>query len=364
MDSPIKLNNEGKRIKVTIRKLTNYFSIVLLYRVMIEGKAYTEKLTVGNPIYLKSSTRKQDVDELKNAMSIRDNIEQKKKNKKLNIFKSETLLENENISLVNYMVSLSATYSGNTLKTWEKSIKHVKTFYGNMPISEINRQSVAGFSRYLKSNLSNNSANTYFQKFKQSIRQALIDELIEKDIILNTKISKNKANREFLTYEEIKIIDQTPINDLNIKNAFIFSCFTGLRFGDLQQITFDNVNDGHLNIIMQKTKDRLKIKLHPEALTIIEFQKLLHKGKKNIFYLPEHGLAYKKLKRFMKYTGIKKSISFHSARHTFATLCISSDIDIYTVSKLLGHKDVKVTQDYAKLIDKKRDEAIDKLPKI
>ncbi|HQM85477.1 MAG TPA: tyrosine-type recombinase/integrase [bacterium] len=72
----------------------------------------------------------------------------------------------------------------------------------------------------------------------------------------------------------------------------------------------------------------------------------------------------KHLKEWVRISGITKNVSFHTARHTFATLCISSGIDIYTTSKLLGHTDVKTTQQYAKLVDKKKDEAIDKLPEL
>ena len=80
--------------------------------------------------------------------------------------------------------------------------------------------------------------------------------------------------------------------------------------------------------------------------------------------IPSENKINKHIKNWIQAAGINKHVTFHISRHNFATLLLSSDIDIYTVSKLLGHKDVKVTQIYAKLIDKKRDEAIEKLPKI
>lgn len=106
------------------------------------------------------------------------------------------------------------------------------------------------------------------------------------------------------------------------------------------------------------------MKLHPEALRIVNDKRLVANENDKVFDLKSHQVTTKYLKRWVKDTGINKKITFHCARHTFATLCLTHDIDLYTVSKLLGHRDIKSTQIYAKLIDKKKDEAIDKLPEL
>ena len=363
MDLPIKLQNEGKRIKVTLKKLKDSYSILLVYQIMLNGKRYSKTKAIKKRVYLKSTTRQKDVETLRLAMTIRDEFEKNSKTKKIDLFAVTT--KNSETDLITYMTNLSESYKGNTYKTWVKAIKHCKTFFGNQfLISELSRSKSRKFSEYLLNNLKRNSANTYFQKYKQTIKRAIDDEIILIDYASNVIISKEKTNIEFLSLEEIKIVENTPINDINIKNAFLFSCFTGIRIGDLQAIKFSNIVGDHIKFKMQKTKDFIDMKLHPKAKEIIAFQKLLKHPFENdyIFQLKTYETSRKKIKRFMKRTGIKKKITFHCARHTFATICITFDVPIYTLSKLLGHKDVKTTQVYAKLIDKKKDEAIDKLP--
>lgn len=158
---------------------------------------------------------------------------------------------------------------------------------------------------------------------------------------------------------------QTPSPDREIKNAFIFSCYTGLRISDIRELTFDRIRNVYLDFRQQKTQGVERMKLHPKAFEILEEQKerRRHSEDGKIFLLPlDSGTINKVVRNWMKTAGVKKKITFHCSRHTFATMCLTFDIDIYTVSKLLGHRDLKTTQIYAKLIDKKKDEAIDKLP--
>ena len=179
-------------------------------------------------------------------------------------------------------------------------------------------------------------------------------------------IPKKAANKHYLTLEEIKIIVETPINDIHVKNAFLFSCFTGLRVGDLQKLMFSNIKANRIDFTMEKTKDRLSFNLPSEAVNIIEQQRILCKQTKSDFVFPmgSYSSARAKWKRFFKYTSIDKNITFHCGRHTFGTLCVTSGIDIFTISKLMGHKDVKVTQVYLKLLDEKKDEAVKMLPEL
>ena len=109
------------------------------------------------------------------------------------------------------------------------------------------------------------------------------------------------------------------------------------------------------------------MKLHPTAFGIVNNQKELRKNSEDgkVFLLPiDTGTINKVIRNWMKSAGIKKEITYHCSRHTFATMCLTYDIDIYTVKKLLGHSDLKSTEIYAKLIDKKKDEAIEKLPQL
>jgi len=124
------------------------------------------------------------------------------------------------------------------------------------------------------------------------------------------------------------------------------------------------INNGFLYIRQFKTQEDERMKLPSVARNIINEQKTLQKGSDLVFNLIDNKAVNKHLRRWVEAAGIKKKITFHCARHTFATMCLTNDVDIYSVSKLLGHKDLQSTQIYAKLIDKKKDEAIDKLPQL
>lgn len=107
-----------------------------------------------------------------------------------------------------------------------------------------------------------------------------------------------------------------------------------------------------------------RIKLSKNALKIISRQRKLNGGQGKVFRLLYHTTTQQHINQWVKDAGITEHITWHSGRHTFTTLALTHDIDLYTVSKLLGHKEIKTTQIYAKLIDKKKDEAVDKLPVI
>ena len=130
-------------------------------------------------------------------------------------------------------------------------------------------------------------------------------------------------------------------------------------------MTKEQIHDKYIQFRQQKTGDMERIKLNPDALKIIEEQiKTNLIGNSNIFNLPSRTHIKRLMRIWIKESQINKKITFHCSRHTFATLCLTYDVDLYTVSKLLGHRDIKTTQIYAKLIDKKKDEAIDKLPEL
>jgi len=331
----------------------------------VDGQRYTGKKTLLEKIHLKPSTRQNDTRILKEAMRIRDVIEFESRNQKIDLFRK--VAEKHERDLILYMGKFAESYEGNTRRTWDKAIKHVKSFFGNaFPIEELTRTRCREFAEYLKRNLNTNSANTYFQKFKQTLKRLLDDQVIEHDLASGIIIPKKAANKHYLTLEEIKIIVETPINDIHVKNAFLFSCFTGLRVGDLQKLMFSNIKANRIDFTMEKTKDRLSFNLPSEAVNIIEQQRILCKQTKSDFVFPmgSYSSARAKWKRFFKYTSIDKNITFHCGRHTFGTLCVTSGIDIFTISKLMGHKDVKVTQVYLKLLDEKKDEAVKMLPEL
>ena len=180
-------------------------------------------------------------------------------------------------------------------------------------------------------------------------------------------IRAENAMREFLTLNEVKRLVETKCNQPVLKDAFLFCVLTGLRWSDIAHLTWEevkgNVGDGwHLHFKQRKTKIYQVLPITPQAKELLgkrfESNEAIFKGLK---YSSKTSIE---LCRWAIAAGIAKRITFHSARHTHATLLLSHGVDIYTVSKLLGHKHVASTEPYAHIMDSRKVEALNKLPAI
>ena len=147
----------------------------------------------------------------------------------------------------------------------------------------------------------------------------------------------------------------------NIKRAFLFCCFCGLRFSDVEALTWGNITEQNgqtfARIIVRKNRQPLHVPLSPEALRWIP-ERGRASDTDSVFKLKEYPTARAQLKKWIESTDIKKHVTFHVARHTFATLMLTLGADLYTTSKLLGHSKVTTTQIYAKIVDAKKVEAV------
>jgi integrase len=272
----------------------------------------------------------------------------------------------QEINIIDYIRSISDKEKiKSTRLNWRSIIKHLKAFSHRdmIKFKDIDRRFCMDFAEYLRNTVAPNTGNGYFAKFKQALYKSIEDGINEINPASRITIKKKSTYREFLTLEEIKKIEKTDFIKPQLKNAFLFSCFTGLRFVDIKDLKFENIRNSFLIFQQNKTAEPLRIKLHSTAKDIIENQKSLMKRENGLLFdLPKYENCRYNMHLLIRKSGIDKKITFHCGRHTFATMCLTYDIDLYTVSKLLGHTDIKHTQIYAKLIDKKRDEAIDKLP--
>lgn len=152
-----------------------------------------------------------------------------------------------------------------------------------------------------------------------------------------------------------------------VKRAFLFACYTGLRFSDLKKLTWGKIqpeNGRHkLQYRQKKTGGFEYFPLSETANKLLkDDSNIINFPNKQVFKLPVLRYYNYVLKQWAKKAGIGKHLSSHVARHTFATLALTNGVDLYTVSKLLGHRDIAATQIYAKIIDKKKEEAVDMLP--
>lgn len=253
---------------------------------------------------------------------------------------------------------------------WKRAYELIKLFAGDaLPFSKIDNRFADDFKLYLLSapcggnksgTISRNTAVTYFSIFKAALKQAFVDGYLTTDLSAKIKgIPEQESRREYLTVEELNILAGTPCERDVLKRAALFSALTGLRHCDIQKLRWKEIsmngNQAQLHFTQQKTKGVEYMPISQQALDLCgeprEPEQLVFED------LPDPAWISKPLKRWIEAAGITKRITFHCFRHTYATLQLSSGTDIYTVSKMLGHTNVKTTQIYAKVVDEKKSKA-------
>lgn len=213
--------------------------------------------------------------------------------------------------------------------------------------------------------LSQNSKQSYFNKLRACINQAFDERIIPVNPLRGIEGFKDEeVERAYLTLEELQKLAQTPCKYPWLRNAFLFSCLTGLRKSDIELLTWGDV---------QKYGDHTRITFKQKKTKGLEY---LDINKQAEVYMGERGNASDRvfsgftysswtlleLRRWILAAGITKDVTFHCGRHTFAVMMLDLGADIYTVSKLLGHRFLSTTQIYAKVLDKKKQEAVDLIP--
>lgn len=261
---------------------------------------------------------------------------------------------------------------------WLSTYQHLNTFMKgkDIPIGQIEERFLESFKEYLmtcktrkgkcSSKLSQNSILSYFCKVKACLREAFMKKMITENPALRVKpVKAGDPHRQFLTFEELQLLVNTHCELDLLKRAFLFSSLTGLRWSDVKALTWDkikhSVEDGwSIEYTQKKTKCAEMLPISEQAIKFLGenngsgdpiFNDLDYSAWNNL-----------KLREWVLQAGITKKITFHCARHSFATLQLSMNTDIYTVSKLLGHRHLKTTEIYAKVIDKKKIEAARRIP--
>jgi integrase len=214
------------------------------------------------------------------------------------------------------------------------------------------------------------SAAHYSKILHASIKKAVREGIITRNPCENVKrITEPETDLVYLNSDEIQKLADTKLDDdgTEIRRAFLFACHTGLRVCDLETITWEMIETNPLQIIKRQIKTKTPVYI-PLSSTV---KKLIVDGKEHrpedrLFDLPHdhRRQSYTILKMWGKTAGITKNIGWHTARRTFATLALENGVDIYTVSKLLGHTSIKQVAKYAKVTDRLRRDAIAALPEI
>ncbi len=263
-------------------------------------------------------------------------------------------------------------YAAGTLDRYKVTLNHVVEFlqtkYGvnDIDIKMLNHEFVTDFNFFLRTvrNCGNNSAVKYIKNLKKIILLCLSNDWLDKDPFIKFKQKVKEVDRDFLSEEELQALcnKRFPITRIQlVKDLFVFSCYTGLAYIDAKNLTKDNMVMGidglyWIHTHRKKTDTPSHIPLLPQAMAIIEKYKNHPKVVNKSVLLPlqsnQKMNAY--LKEIADICEIKKDLTFHIARHTFATtVTLSNDVPIESVSQMLGHKSIRTTQHYAKILDKK-----------
>ena len=256
---------------------------------------------------------------------------------------------------------------------WKATLKYLKKFRDeykiNLNFKYANTEDFGEkFKKYLSNQVSEYSAYIYFIAFKAIVNKAVKRRFISSSEIKYVNLRRPKNHPRFLTMEELKKLSITPCPNSESRNAYLFAVFTGLRFSDIIHLEYDkNIykqnSDIFLKVKQKKTEDPLTIKIHPSAQKILEEQQRKNGNSGDVFKLNTIAMVGRHLKTWANNANIKP-FTFHSSRHTFAVLLLSNGQGIFTVSKLLGHKNIQTTQIYADIVDSTKDLAIDSLPSI
>lgn len=250
--------------------------------------------------------------------------------------------------------------------TYNKVKKFIKHYYkaDDFLLENLSHQFVTDFEFYLKTEdgLSNNSAMKKIKQLKKIINLALANDWLVKNPFANFKCGYKDPKREALTIDELNLLSEKQFSTERltaIKDVFLFACYTGLRFSDIQKLTPSNIMKGidgsqWLTVDTTKTDERCNIPLLSQALQIIEKYKAhpycLNKGV--LFPVRSNQKTNEFLKEIGDLTGIKKKMIFHLSRHTFATtICLNNGVSLETVGKMLGQRNIRTTQIYAKMND-------------
>jgi len=248
--------------------------------------------------------------------------------------------------------------------SWSCTLKKLKTFTkDNIRFDQITPEWLENFQKFLLSEVSEVTAWHYYSNIKFALNKAENQKIINKNPAkLVNNIKKPETKREYLTIKEVKKLANTDCSNQEVKDAFLFSCFTGLRYSDVVSLTWNNIVNDKIEFKQKKTGGVEYLPISQTAKEILAKRKSTKNKSVIIFDVPTKVGIFKHIKKWVKAADIKKRVSFHTARHTFATMALTQGVDLYTVSKLLGHKDIATTQVYAKIIDTKKQEAVDKLP--
>lgn len=323
--------------------------------------------------------RQQNKETLELAKKIRFEREQEMKAGKLGY----RLEKKDNVNFLDYFQNYIDNYQKKDVRVIMMALAKFKAFlakkhpvYANfIKPNNLNRDLMLEFVEYLQSICAGEGAHTIFQRFKKVVKYAEEHDVLHKNPCngITCKIDDQVIKKDILSLEEIENLLNTRYQGENpeIRKAFIFCLYTGIRFCDVVELKFSNVDYSNrlLSFEQNKTSGHSKasnvvIPLNDGLISLIGHPSSPDNMDEVIFKLPSHTMCLKALRHWTARAGITKHITWHCARHSFAVNILNNGANIKTVASLLGHSGLKHTEKYTRAVDKLKEDAINSLPEL
>ena len=303
----------------------------------------------------------------------------------LESIKGYRLKKDRSINFLDYFQSYIDSYTKTDIRMMKIALQRFKDFLSETPEyskfvlyikpEQLTKDMMIAFTEYLQSRSVGEGAKSIYQRFKKVINYAIEHDVMIKNPCtgVSIRVDDQILRKDVLSMEEVQMLINTHYDNenSNVRRAFILSHYCGLRFCDVKELTYKNVDYSNklLKFEQNKTKGHsaasgVVIPLNDGLLSLIG--ELPVNGDKNtlIFPLPTYESCLKSLKRWVKRAGINKHISWHCARHSFAVNILNNGANIKTVASLLGHSGLKHTEKYTRAVDKLKENAINSLPEL
>lgn len=277
------------------------------------------------------------------------------------------------------------SYSPATYRNYRSTVNIIKEYLKHrrrprLLMSKIDKKFIIGLLDFLKNTYRNTKSpdnpkemSLHTLHLHQSALARMLNAAVKEGVMdrnpfyalgRHERIAKPQSEREFLTKEELLALMEAPTTNETTKRAFMFCCFTGLRYGDVSTITWRNIKQVDSGLVlsiqaMQKTGKQVTIPLSQSALKWLPDRNGCKPGQK-VFDMTCLSACDRCLKKMATAAGIEKNVSFHTARHSMATLSLAAGGDLYTVGKLLGHTNINSTQVYADVVMDTKIEAVNR----
>ncbi len=264
----------------------------------------------------------------------------------------------------NYLKQHSYKYAAETLRSYKAHLSVLREFSPKIRFKDITPDFIAEYYNYVVDvrELQESSAHKKIAVLRTFTNNAKRAGKIKKNPFDEIKIKEFKGNRDFLTLEELKQVENHYQKSQNkYLRWFLFSCYTGLRFLDLKNLKKRDIINNIIQIKQNKTSEYVRIPLCKKALRLIQEEN--NEGKK-VFKINSNQVVNRNIKKEIQKIKIEKYITFHVSRHTFATSQITIGTPVEVVSKLLGHTNIKTTMIYVNIVDNLRIKAIEKFDEV